>query len=451
MAPWNRREFLKKTCCSAAAGFAAASFSRFGMMNALAQTAIDYKALVCVFLFGGNDSNNMVIPFDTTGYASYKSARGGLALAQNQLLPVNPPSLGSPFAFHPRFGALQSLFNNQHLAVLANVGTLIQPTTPTQFQRGGALLPMNLFSHSDQEAQMQTAVLDKMSDTGWAGRTADKIQSIYGGNFPIIISLAGTNVFCEGLVAQAIQSNGNPTQLLSGYSGSAESNARFAALQSLLTFDTGLTLVQAASSTTGNAIQNGQALAAALATGTPLATQFPKNSYFASQLQQIAKIIQIRSALGLARQIFFVSMGGFDTHSNQLTQQDSLFNDMNQSLNAFYQATVEMGVAPNVTTFTLSDFGRTYSPNSTGTDHAWGSHHLIMGGAVKGGDFYGTFPTLAVNGPNDATGQGRWVPTTSLDQYAATLAQWFGVSASDLPSIFPNLANFTSPTLGIMG
>jgi len=451
MAPWNRREFLKKTCCSAAAGFAAASFSRFGMMNALAQTAIDYKALVCVFLFGGNDSNNMVIPFDTTGYASYKSARGGLALAQNQLLPVHPPSIGSPFAFHPRFGALQSLFNNQHLAVLANVGTLIQPTTPTQFQRGGALLPMNLFSHSDQEAQMQTAVLDKMSDTGWAGRTADKIQSIYGGNFPIIISLAGTNVFCEGLVAQAIQSNGNPTQLLSGYSGSAESNARFAALQSLLTFDTGLTLVQAASSTTGNAIQNGQALAAALATATPLATQFPKNSYFASQLQQIAKIIQIRSALGLARQIFFVSMGGFDTHSNQLTQQDSLFNDMNQSLNAFYQATVEMGVAPNVTTFTLSDFGRTYSPNSTGTDHAWGSHHLIMGGAVKGGDFYGTFPTLAVNGPNDATGQGRWVPTTSLDQYAATLAQWFGVSASDLPSIFPNLANFTSPTLGIMG
>ena len=451
MARWNRREFLKRTCCSAAAGFAAASFSRFGMMNALAQTATDYKALVCVFLFGGNDSNNMVIPFDTPGYASYKSARGGLALAQNQLLPVNPPSINSAFAFHPRFGAMQSLFNNQRLAVLANVGTLIQPTTPTQFQRGGAALPMNLFSHSDQEAQMQTAVLDKVSDTGWAGRTADKIQSIYGGNFPSIISLAGTNVFCEGLVAQAIQSNGNPTQLLSGYSGSAESNARFAALQSLLTFDTGLTLIQAASTTTGNAIQNGQTLAAALAGGTPFATQFPKNSYFASQLQQVAKIIQVRSALGLARQIFFISMGGFDTHSNQLTQQDSLFNDLNQSLSAFYQATVEMGVALNVTTFTLSDFGRTYSPNSTGSDHAWGSHHLIMGGAVKGGDFYGTFPTLAVNGPDDATGQGRWVPTTSLDQYAATLAQWFGVAASDLPSIFPNLVNFSTPTLGIMG
>ncbi len=451
MGKWNRREFLKTTCCSAAAGFAAASFSRFGLVNALAQNATDYKALVCVFLFGGNDSNNMVIPFGSSAYNSYKSARGGLALAQNQLLPINPPSAGAPFAFHPRFGSLQSLFNNRQLAVLANVGTLVQPTTPKQFRNGSAPVPMNLFSHSDQEAQMQTATLDKIGDTGWAGRTADKIQSIYGGNFPIVISLAGTNIFCEGVVAQAIQSNGNPSQLLNGFNGSTDSNARLATLQSLLTFDTGLSLVQAASTTTGNAIQNGQTLAAALAGGTPLATQFPKNSYFASQLQQVAKIIQVRSALGLQRQIFFVSLGGFDTHSNQLAQQDSLFNDMNQSLSAFYQATVEMGVAPNVSTFSLSDFGRTYSPNSSGTDHAWGSHHLILGGAVKGGDFYGTFPTLAVNGPDDATGQGRWVPTTSLDQYAATMAAWFGVAAADLPTIFPNLANFPAATLGIMG
>jgi uncharacterized protein (DUF1501 family) len=451
MGKWNRREFLRTTCCSAAAGFAAASFSRFGLVNALAQNATDYKALVCVFLFGGNDSNNMVIPFDSAGYNGYKAARGGLALAQGSLLPISPASIGSPFAFHPRFTGLQSLFNNKQLAVLANVGTLVQPTTAAQFRNGGVTLPMNLFSHSDQEAQMQTAILDKTADTGWAGRTADKIQSIYGGNFPIIISLAGTNIFCEGVVAQAIQSNGNPTQLLNGFGGSTDSNARLSALQSLLTFDTGLSLIQAASTTTGNAIQNGQTLATALASGTPLATQFPQNSYFASQLQQVAKIIQVRSALGLRRQIFFVSMGGFDTHSGQLPQQDSLFNDLNQSLSAFYQATVEMGVAPNVTSFTLSDFGRTYQPNSDGTDHAWGGHHIIIGGAVKGGDFYGTFPTLAVNGPDDATGQGRWVPTTSLDQYAATLAAWFGVAAADLPSIFPNLANFTTPTLGIMG
>jgi len=451
MGKWNRREFLRTSCCSAAAGFAAASFSRFGLVNALAQNAPDYKALVCVFLFGGNDSNNMVIPYDSAGYNAYKAARGGLALAQGSLLPITPASIGSPFAFHPRFTSMQSLFNNKQLAVLANVGTLVQPTTAAQFRNGGAALPMNLFSHSDQEAQMQTAILDKTAVTGWAGRTADKIQSIYGGNFPIVISLAGTNIFCEGVVAQAIQSNGNPTQVLNGFGGSNDSNARLSALQSLLTFDTGLSLIQAASTTTGNALQNGQTLAAALAGGTPLATQFPTNSYFASQLQQVAKIIQVRAALGLQRQIFFVSMGGFDTHSGQLPQQDSLLNDLNQSLSAFYQATVELGVASNVTTFTLSDFGRTYSPNSDGTDHAWGSHHIIMGGAVKGGDFYGTFPTLAVNGPDDATGQGRWVPTTSLDQYAAALAAWFGVAPADLPSIFPNLANFTAPALGIMG
>jgi uncharacterized protein (DUF1501 family) len=451
MAQWNRRDFLRTSCCSAAAGFAAASFSRFGLMNALAQTATDYKAMVCVFLFGGNDSNNMVIPFSTTGYSGYKSARGGLALAQGSLLPINPPTPGQPFAFHPRFTGMQSLFTKNQLAVLTNVGTLIQPTTPAQFQNGGVPVPINLFSHSDQEAQMQTSILDKLGDTGWAGRTADKIQSIYGGNFPIIISLAGTNIFCEGLVAQAIQSNGNPTQLLNGFGGGSESAARLAALQSLLTFDTGLTLIQSASTTTGNAIQNGQTLATALGTGTPLATQFPQNSYFASQLQQVAKIIQVRAALGLQRQIFFVSMGGFDTHTGQLAQQDSLFNDLNASLSAFYQATVEMGVASNVTTFTLSDFGRTWLPNSTGTDHAWGSHHIVMGGAVKGGDFYGTFPTLVAKGPDDATGEGRWVPTTSLDQYAATLAQWFGVAATDLPTIFPNLANFSAPTLSFMG
>ncbi len=452
MAKWNRREFLRTTCRSAAAGFAAASFSRFGMVNALAQSATDYKALVCVFLFGGNDSNNMVVPFDTAGYGAYKTARGGLALAQGSLLPINPPALGRPFGLHPRMTGMQTLFNQQHMAVVANVGTLIQPTTRTQFRSRGAQVPINLFSHSDQEAQMQTAILNKVAETGWAGRTADKIQQTFGGNFPIIISLAGTNIFCEGIVAQSIQSNGNPTRLLNGFGGgSTESTARLSALQNLLTFDTGLSLVQAASTTTGNAIQNGQALASALASGTPLATVFPPNSGLSSQLQQVAKIIQVRAALGLQRQIFFVSVGGYDTHSDQLAAHNNLFNELNQSLSAFYQATVEMGVASNVTTFTLSDFGRTWLPNSNGTDHAWGSHLMVMGGAVKGGDFYGTFPTLVAGGPDDATSEGRWIPTTSLDQYAATLANWFGVAPADLPSVFPNLGNFATPTVGFMG
>ena len=446
----SRRGFLKTTCCTAAAGVAAASFGRLGLVNALAQTSQDYKALVCIFLFGGNDANNLIVPLGSSDYANYAKIRAGLALPQSQLLPVSPKSLSEPYGFHPKLAEVQAMFNQGQLALLANAGTLVQPTTRDQYQQGQIAVPQNLYSHADQQQQMQTAPLNAFAEVGWGGKLADKIQSIYGGNFPVLISLAGSNVFAEGLVVRPIESSGDPTKPLSGFYGSDEDNARLAALQSLLTFDTGLSLIQAASTTTSNAIQDGKTLAAAIAQGSPLKTPFPQ-SYLGGQLQQVAEIIQVRAALGLPRQIFFVSSNGFDTHSDQLNQQNSLYQDLSQSMNAFYQATVEIGVAPQVTTFTLSDFGRTFLPDSTaGTDHAWGSHHLIMGGAIAGGDFYGTFPTQVLSGPDDATDEGRWIPTTSLDQYGATLAQWFGVQPADLPSIFPNLPNFQNPTLNFM-
>ncbi|MGA9527198.1 MAG: DUF1501 domain-containing protein [Terriglobales bacterium] len=447
----TRRSFLRTTCCTAAAGIAASSLSRLGLMSAYAQ-GTDYKALVCIFLFGGNDANNMIIPYDTGGYGTYAQVRSILSLPQKTLLPIQPKSQSLPFAFHSQLAGMQNLFNAGQLAAIVNTGVLSQPTTRAQYLNGQVSLPANLFSHPDQQQQMQTDILNYTTfpNVGWGGRIADQIQAIYGGNFPILISLAGINVFAQGLVATPFQTSTAPTKALGGFNGTAADNARLAAFQSLLSFEDGLTLIQAASTAASNAVQNVNTLASALAAGSALKTKFPTNS-LGAQLQQVAQIIQVRSALGLPRQIFFVSLFGFDTHSDQLTTQSELLLDLDQSMNAFYQATVEMGIPQQVLTFTMSDFARTLEPSSTsGSDHAWGSHHLVMGGAVNGGDFYGSWPTLALGGPNDATNQGRWIPTTSLDQYGATLAQWFGVPAAALPSIFSNLPNFSNPTLGFL-
>jgi uncharacterized protein (DUF1501 family) len=266
-------------------------------MSAYAQ-GTDYKALVCIFLFGGNDANNMIVPYDTTGYANYAQMRSVLALPQSTLLPIQPKSQSLPFALHPSLVGTQSLFNGGQAAAVVNAGVLSQPTTRTQFLNGQVSIPSNLYSHPDQQQQMQTGILNysNFPAVGWGGRVADQIQAIYGGNFPITISLAGINVFAQGLVANPYQTvAASPTESLVGFSGSAADNARMAAFQSLLTFGEGLTLIQAASSGTSTALTNVQTLAAALATGSPLATKFPSTS-LGLQLQQVAQIIKVRAA-----------------------------------------------------------------------------------------------------------------------------------------------------------
>jgi uncharacterized protein (DUF1501 family) len=451
MTPHTRREFMRLACCSAAGASLVGGLSKFGLVSALAQGATDYKALVCIFMFGGNDGNNMVVPIDTR-YAGYAQARANIALPQGQLLPLQSGNQ-SIYGLHPNMPELQSIFNNQkNMAILANVGTLVQPTTQQLYQQYKNL-PDNLYSHSDQQDQWQSAQLAGTPTAGWAGKIADNVQSTFNGaaQFPPILSISGNPVFCTGITEQPFTMNPGQTPGLQGIGNDAASQARFLAVQQLLTFDSGLSMVQSANSVTGQAVQYAVVLADALKNVPPLQTKFP-NNYLAQQLQQVAKVIAARSALGMGRQIFFCSYGGFDTHSDQLVQQVDLMTKLSQGMSAFYQATQELGVVNDVTTFTLSEFGRTLQPGTNGgTDHAWGNHQIVLGGAVKGNTVYGNFPTLALGGPDDAGNNGRWIPTTALDQYAATMASWFGVSNANLPTIFPNLANFPTSNLGFMG
>ena len=446
----TRRDLLRLACCSAAGARLVGGLSKLGLVSALAQGTSDYKALVCIFMFGGNDSNNMVVPMDSR-YAQYLQSRSVLAIPESQLLPLQTNGQ-STYGLHPNMPDLQGYFNNDKtLAILANVGTLVQPTTQATYQAVTSL-PANLFSHSDQQDQWQTAQLSGTTAAGWAGKIADNVQTLNtGAQFPPILSISGNPVFCTGITSRPFSMNPGQAPGLQGFNASATAQARYMATQQLLTFNSGLSMVQAANAVTSQAVQFAQVLSNALQSISPLQTKFPAN-YLGQQLQQVAQVIAARSALGVQRQIFFVSYGGFDTHADQLPQQVQLLTTISQSMAAFCQATQELGVTNQVTTFTLSEFARTLEPGSNGgSDHAWGGHQLILGGAVKGNTLYGTFPTLVLGGPNDADQNGRWIPTTALDQYAATLATWFGVSAANLPAIFPNLANFQTSNLGFMG
>lgn len=440
-----RRSFIKYASLAAAGSLA--GLKPFGALNALADTTDDYKALVCVFLYGGNDANNMIVPFDTKGYANYASLRGPLALAQNSLLALTPmPNYG----LHPNLPAVQQLFNSGNAALVANVGTLLQPLTQAQYVAGKSV-PSSLFSHSDQQVEWQNGVADTNTRTGWAGRMADMLNASYnnGANFPMVTSMAGDSVFCDGTSTAPISvSPGNLG--VSTCSEGAQCSARQSAAQALLTLNSGISLVSADQQIATNAYKYPAVLEAAINSVGALKTTFV-NDGLGRSLKQIAQIIQARKALGVRRQIFFAVLGGFDTHSNQLSQQAPLLTQLSNGIASFYQATQEMGIADSVTTFTMSDFSRTLQPNSnSGSDHAWGSHHIVVGGAVKGGKMYGIYPTLALGGPDDSGSNGRWIPTTASAQYAATLAQWFGVPTNQLASVLPNIGNFSSANLGFV-
>ena len=452
----GRRAFLRHLGAVSTFGLAA----RLDMLSlvaaANAQSASDYKALVCVFMFGGNDGNNTVIPMDSAGYAQYAAVRpatSGINLEQASLLPIQPVNMGVPFGLHPALAELQTLFNQRKLAILANVGTLVQPITKAQYDAG--IRPDSLYSHADQQAQWQSSISDSASGTGWGGRIADKVSPLNAASgFPVITSLDGTVLFSTGAKTAPLSIPTTGSFALAGYSGSAISNARLAAVQQLLALPSGNAFVAGANQIGAQALQLSATvnpiLANANSTVAPIFA--PLKSSIASQFFQVAKMIEARAATGAKRQIFFLQLGSFDTHGDQLNRQQALFADLSPALKAFYDATVALGVAGQVTTFSLSDFGRTLQPASGGgTDHAWGSHHFIIGDAVQGGAFYGEYPQLVLGGPSDAESEGRWLPTTAVDQYGATLASWFGVAPADLGVVFPNLAKFAPANLGFMG
>ena len=395
----------------------------------------------------------MVVPLDSAGYAAYESARTYLALPQADLLPLQESAGVVRYGLHPALTGTHAQWAAGTLALVANVGTLVQPLTKAQYLSTASQKPATLFSHIDQQHEWQTSICTVSSNTGWGGRLADQLAGMNSGaSVPSMISTGGNNLFVTGAATQALVIPVTGSFGLSGFSNTSADVARRSALVNLLGIDREADLTAAAQDVMTGALASSAILNPILTAGnSTVAPAFAGlTGNFAQQLLAIAKVIEARGALGARRQIFLATLGSFDTHTDQLTQQQALFAQMDPALAAFNAAMAAIDAGDSVTSFTLSDFSRTFQGNSGGgSDHAWGSHHMVMGAAVKGGTIYGTMPTLAIGGPDDA-GQGRWIPTIAVDQYAATLAGWFGADATALAAVLPNLSAFSPGNLGFI-
>ncbi len=454
----DRRLFLRQGarglgCLAAAPLFGDALLGRLAAVQASAQASAPaggpYKALVCVYLGGGHDSFNMLVPRSGADATAYAATRDVLAVPSADVLPLTPvTSTGRDFGLHPAAPELQGLFAAGKLAFVANVGTLVQPMTRAQYQAGSVPKPKNLFSHSDQTTLWQAQSARPTAAYGWAGRAADFVRTLNNGS-PLspAITLAGSTGLLrgQGVAPYAMTTSGTVT--LSSTTGT-DGVRRLAAFQRVLSQAHGQAMERAFADLREEAIALDAQIRTALDSAPPLATVFPDTS-LGRQLRMAARMIGIRIALGMQRQVFFTSLGGFDTHDNQVQYHPVLLGVLGQALAAFQAAMAELGIENDVTLFTMSEFGRTLTTNGRGTDHGWGGVQLVQGGAVAGRDIYGTMPSYVLGGPDDVGG-GRILPTTSVDQYAATLASWFGVGPTDLATVFPRLAQFASSNLGFV-
>jgi len=462
----NRREFLMKSS-AAAAGAAFAHYPGMVFSQGVGTTAPfgDYKALVCLFLHGGNDSYNMLVPRSNAEYGVYAASRQTMAVAQGDLLPINPLTFdGTDYGLHPVMGGIQNLFEQGRAAFVNNIGPLVEPTTKTEYFNKSVLLPPQLFSHNDQQDQWHSLKGAAVSNTGWAGRIADLIRDRVASQLLATnVSLHGSSLYQAAEETVAYVMGGNGPIPFTGFASPADLNdptltpeeiqllelfiEQRSAFERNINANYGTIYERGFADVQRRAVASVDLVKGALDQAPVLATVFP-DTPLGDQLRTVAQMIAVQDVLQMERQVFLVDKGGFDTHDNQLQQQPLLLGDVSESISAFYAALVEIGMADSVTTFTQSDFGRTLTSNGDGTDHAWGGIQFVVGDAVAGRELYGTFPDLALGTSDDDVGGGRFIPTTSADQYAATLARWFGIDDDDLPLVAPNIGNFGVQDLG---
>lgn len=404
----------------------------------------EYKALVCVFLFGGNDGHNTVVPLAANEYNAYRTLRGGLGLTPDKIITIN--TNGAAYGLHYALPELQTLFNQGKMAIVPNVGNLVRPTTRADLTQ----VPTQLFSHSDQTAQMQNGSPDNSLGTGWGGRTADVLLPNNAGSiFPSSVSFNGASLFSSGgqIQSASLQPGNDLSQNAMNVYPPAAAAARQQAQREIIAAQSSFNLINRANKVVSDALDLNQILRTAGTGG--ITTQFPSTS-IGQQLKEATRIISLRATVGVNRQIFFCGLGGFDTHSAQDYTQWDLLQQLSKALGAFYTATKELGVTNQVTTFTTSEFGRTLQPSGSGSDHGWGSHQFVIGGAVRGGMMHGAFPVMNTTAPDFLDNRGILIPKIALAQYGATLAKWLGVADNQLNSVFPNLSNFAARDLDFM-
>jgi uncharacterized protein (DUF1501 family) len=447
----SRRAFLQRASALSVAGVAAPwAINLAAMAEASAATATDYKAIVCVFLYGGNDYGNTLVPYDTPNYNAYQQLRPTLAYARASLdstvltptvVPIDINGVAHQYALAPELAPLLPIFNTGRMGVVLNVGTLIQPTTKLQYTNKTVPLPPKLFSHNDQQSVWQSSAPEGAT-SGWGGRLGDLFQSGNGNATFTCVNVSGNAVYLSGKTAVQYQVSTNGSVPLAGLrSPLFGSSACSDALRTLISEPRAHLFESEYNRVSKRSIDADGVLTSALASAPAITTPFPTSNTLGDQLKMVARMISSASEVGAKRQVFFVSLGGFDNHDGLVTDHPPLLTAVADAMAAFYSATLELGVASKVTTFTASDFGRTLSGNNDGSDHGWGSMHFVMGGAVNGKRFFGIAPVVANNGPDDV-GQGRLLPTTSVDQYGATLGKWLGLSDNDLLTVLPNLSNY---------